>query len=380
MLRNLVLAALLYACIFGTICLAQTPSFLRSTSHKSSSEGEPTGTAGGLELLPEVIGNKSSTLKLKLAGTKKTVKINPHANVFNRPDSAVLPRDDYLGSRPHADMVADIKLLVEQCRGSYSEEEKVGYVHDCLQFLAQEEEQYYSLPPKAERASTQSPKGAELTDVDGHGNTRNRYLSIGSADAASNGSIGKCPGPIIPYHTYWTGLATWRVEIFIKSYLYTQNLACSRLHIWLDSDTNAKAVEGMLAEDPIFIQFLPLVGRGDIILENWKFPTRIPLPKGDNDRDDLIYYDTPGKPDSDGTFAVADGVIEDAQGQQWLKLSQKQMSFLPVAVSDAVRFIILHQYGGMYFDMDVLMLRDMRPLALAKEHNWAERWGALQGP
>ncbi|EAT79494.2 hypothetical protein SNOG_13167 [Parastagonospora nodorum SN15] len=63
-----------------------------------------------------------------------------------------------------------------------------------------------------------------------------------------------------------------------------------------------------------------------------------------------------------------------------LVLTPKQMTFLPVAVSDAVRFIVLHIYGGAYFDMDVLMLRDMRPLLLPKDHAFAERWGAHPHP
>lgn len=56
------------------------------------------------------------------------------------------------------------------------------------------------------------------------------------------------------------------------------------------------------------------------------------------------------------------------------------MTFLPVAVSDAVRFVVLHQYGGAYFDMDIIMLRDMRPLLIGDQHNFAERWGGHSSP
>ncbi|CBX96173.1 hypothetical protein LEMA_P110920.1 [Plenodomus lingam JN3] len=92
------------------------------------------------------------------------------------------------------------------------------------------------------------------------------------------------------------------------------------------------------------------------------------------------YYSKPGNPDANGERAVAENIVEDKQGQQWLVLTAKQMTFLPVAVSDAVRFIVLHIYGGAYFDMDVLMLRDMRPLLLPEEHAFAERWAAHPHP
>jgi len=77
---------------------------------------------------------------------------------------------------------------------------------------------------------------------------------------------------------------------------------------------------------------------------------------------------------------VADGLIRDANNQEWLVLTEKQMTFLPVAVSDAVRFVVLHQFGGAYFDMDIIILRDMRPLLIGDEHSFAERWGGHPSP
>ncbi|UJR22034.1 hypothetical protein I4U23_025102 [Adineta vaga] len=45
-----------------------------------------------------------------------------------------------------------------------------------------------------------------------------------------------------------------------------------------------------------------------------------------------------------------------------------------VALSDAVRFILLHKFGGMYIDADILLLRDLQPFY---EHEFAYRWSTL---
>jgi hypothetical protein len=373
LLRNLFCAALLYTLIFGIITLARDPKISAKGKLGIPAFLDKTGPT-------ELIKTTKAGLKVKFASSSKTVTINPHANVFNRPVSAVKAKDDYLGPRPHVDTEADLHMLVEKCRGTYLGIEKMRNVFDCLQFFANDESEYYQLPEEKSRASVQDPRQAEYNNADGHDNSLSKYVSIAEALPANKSSIGTCPGPIIPYHTYWTGPATWRVEVFIKSYLHTQNLACSRLWIWLDSDRNSNAVHNMMTKDALFARFLPLVERGDIVLMPWKFPSRIPIPKTEDVADGLEYYKSPGKPNVKGEKAVADGIIEDREGQQWLVLTPKQMTFLPVAVSDAVRFIVLHIYGGSYYDMDVLMLRDMRPLLLPKEHSFAERWAAHPHP
>ena len=61
-----------------------------------------------------------------------------------------------------------------------------------------------------------------------------------------------------------------------------QNLPCGRLWLWLDSDKRPGAVEKMLNNDHLFKKSLPFVKRSHIVLKAWNFPSRIPLPKGDN--------------------------------------------------------------------------------------------------
>lgn len=369
-LQSITVAAILYGVLYMGVMV-----FHRGSFPKSPSDLYNTPPKDGIKPPSPDIG--SAPKAVPLPSTKLNVnKIKHHANWFNRPESLVVPKDDYLGKRPHVDTVANLTRLVEECRGTYENIEKMPYVYDCLKYLETGEKQYYFTPAEGERASEQSPGHSEYSNSDAHDNSLSEYPSY---KPASDDSIGQCNGPIVPYHVYWTGPATWRVELFIKSHLYTQNLPCVRLWLWLDSDRNANAVEQMLKHDPLFAKFLPLVKRGDIALKAWHFPSRIPLPKGDN-TDGVGYYKTPGKPNADNEVLVADGLIRDANDQEWLVLTERQMTFLPVAVSDAVRFVVLHIHGGAYFDMDVIMLRDLRPLLIGEAHSFAERWAGHPSP
>ncbi|KAH0247119.1 hypothetical protein KCU71_g23716, partial [Aureobasidium melanogenum] len=249
--------------IYTTIHLAQDPSARQKARQK-------------VALLADadtVKQTKSGNVQIKLAGASRTVTINPHANVFNRPSSAVVPRDDFFGPRPHVDTEADIEMLVKECRGSYEGVEKMRDVFSCLEFLSGAEDKYYLLPEQVDRASEQDPRRAEYLNADGHGNTLKQYVSVKDAKAPSKTNLGTCAGPIIPYHVYWAGPATWRLEVFVKAYLYTQNLPCSRLWLWADTDRAPDAVDKMLNHDALFARFLPLVERGDIKVLPWKFPT-----------------------------------------------------------------------------------------------------------
>ena len=369
-LQSILISVGLYGFLYLAVLSIQRGSIPRSPQDLLRSPSSPETGAS-----PSHNAEHSSGLRLP-SPKLKVDKINSNANWFNRPESLVVPRDDYMGERPHIDTVANITRLVEECRGSYENIERMPYVYDCLKYLEVGEKEYFYLPPKRERASEQPPRKAEYLNSDGADNTLDAYPLY---EAAAEYSSGKCNGPVVPYHVYWTGPATWRVELFVKGHLYTQNIPCVRLWIWLDGDRDPNAVAKMLKDDLQFKKFLPLVERGDILLKLWKFPSRIPLPPGDN-MDGKGYYKIPGRPNSKNETMVADGLLRDENGQEWLVLNEKQMTFLPVAVSDAVRFVVLHLYGGAYFDMDVIMLRDMRPLLIGKHHSFAERWAAHPTP
>lgn len=293
----------------------------------------------------------------------EVLKLSGGVNWRLRPESLVAkPNDAFLGPRPHVDTQANFTRIIETCRGSLDGLEKMRNVYDCLHWLAYAEKDYLFIP--------QSPD----------------HPKIEPAVPPTNEITGECPGPIQLFHTYWTGPSTWRVELFVKSYLYTQNIPCSRLYLWLESDGNPGAVGDMM-KDPGFARFLPLVERGDILLKSWKFPSRIPLPRGAVAEDPAYIGSKPVRQASaedpknfKTEVYIADGVVRMEDGSEWLVLTERQMTFLPVAVSDAVRFIVLHLYGGAYFDMDVMLLRDMRPLILPPDHSFAERWAVHSHP
>lgn len=369
-LQSVLLAAALYGFLYLAVSVYETGSLPKSAKDLYKNPTAPRPGASSSDRVGQ--SNGASVPVGKLVAEK----INANANWFNRPESLVKPRDNYLGTRPNVDMIANLTRLVEECRGSYENIEKMPYVYDCLKYLAKGEHEYFYKPARGERASEQPPSQAEYLNSDGADNTLSAYPSY---KAASKKSLGQCNGPIVPYHVYWTGPATWRVELFVKSHFYTQNIPCVRIFIWLDGDRDPDAIDKMMNHDPLFEKFLPFVERGDITLKLWRFPSRIPLPKGDN-TDGVGYYKTPGKPNAKNETLVADGLIRDGNDQEWLVLTEKQMTFLPVAVSDAVRFVVLHLYGGAYFDMDVVMLRDMRPLTIGDGHSFAERWGGHSSP
>ncbi|EWC46738.1 hypothetical protein DRE_03983 [Drechslerella stenobrocha 248] len=262
----------------------------------------------------------------------------------SRPDSLVVANDAYMGTRPHADTFANFTRLVDVCRGTQEGLERMTSVHECMRYLSTQRDDYYYMPTREEAPS--------------HG-----YPSF---VAASESSIGTCNGPVVPYHVWWSGKCTWRVELFLKSYLHSQNLPCSRLNLWLDHDSNPFAIDDMM-RDPGFVRFLPLVRRGDIKLREWRFPGRVLLRKaGDGEGNGKI-------------IKLGDGAYIDERGDEWLEFSTRKMTFLPVAVSDAVRFVVLHYEGGVYCDMDNVLLRDLRPFLLQPNHGFAERWAWQRG-
>ena len=282
-------------------------------------------------------------------------------------------KDDYLGPRPDPQTFVDMTLIQARCREA-RDGHGVDDVLNCLSFLEHGGREYFIVPNQ--NIQQPPPQDRRLPGEDSdHDTVASRKLSPLSNPSAP--TLNSCLGAVVPFHVYWTGSATWRVELFIKAYLYTQNLPCSRLYIWLDSDRAPDAVYEMLCNDLIFARFLPLVYRRDIVLKAWKFPDRISIP-------DISDPDMTGSKTPNRTIRTRIATSNDIQAtrnhnnlyeshESELILDPTSADFTAVQISDAVRFFVLHHYGGIYLDMDVLLLRDMRPLVLSN-HAFAEQW------
>ena len=288
----------------------------------------------------------------------------------SKPSNAA--NDNYLGPRPHVDTIVNMSLLLDRC-GEVTDGLGVDDVINCLTFLANGEAQYLTLP-----LANQGNQGNKTSAHDSSGRIGKSQINLpsyptkpSSAQAPSKPSTDACSGPVIPFHVYWTGPASWRFELFVKAYLYTQNLPCSQLWLWLDSDIDANAIDRMLCEDFIFERFLQFVSRGDIVMKAWHFPHRIRIPK-DATADIKSTSSHTHLAGDNPDVEIDDSIIEDGT-ENWLTLDPTSTAFDPVQISDTVRFVVLHLHGGVYLDMDVLLLRDMRPLLLSQTP-FAEQW------
>jgi hypothetical protein len=259
--------------------------------------------------------------------------------------------DTYLGDRPPSDRVVLLQLVMAECgemQGSNTRD-----VFQCLDYLSAKQNEYLIAP--IERFRARSDDG----DAD--------LLGVSATSHELETPKKVCEGPIIPYHIWWSGPPTWRVELFIKAYLFTQNLPCSRLWVWINGE-HQHNVTGKWLLDPRFKRFLPLIESGDIILKEFRLPPKVPLPpeNGFDELDKGRYYINPGRPNSRGEMLVADSVIRDASGQEGLQFydNASQVPYYDKALSDVARFIIIHLHGGIYIDAGKILLRDIRPLLL----------------
>lgn len=271
----------------------------------------------------------------------------------------------YLGARPHVNMHANLTMMLEHCRGQNMEHRLD--IRRCLDYLDTKQKEYLFMPDykAAQKVPAESRSHKEIT------------ASVPqSSRSTSNGP--SCDGPVIPYHIWWTGPPTWRIELFIKSYLFTQNIPCSLLHIWVNTDQDPLALTPWLEDLRFQHLFQHLLTSGSIVLKPWTLPSRVPLPSNIDSLDLARNYSSPKLPNSKGETKIADSVLRDASGQLWLELypppKRHQIAHFTVASSDAARLIILHLHGGVYVDADMLLLRDLRPLLLPNIP-FAERWG-----
>jgi len=266
--------------------------------------------------------------------------------------SMVQGTDSYLGDRPPTNTVVNLQLLMNECEGMSDSTTKD--VFRCLEFLSTKQDTYF-IPPSKPLSARSGDSDFEVIDK--------------SSTADQAGALADtCDGPIIPYHIWGGHSPTWRIELFIKAYLHTQNLLCSRLWIWVDGKHKDSTLSKWFL-DQRFRRFMPLIETGDIVVKEWILPARLPLPPRNtfDEFDQARYYRNPGRTNSKGERLVADSVVQDASGQEWLQFydDENQISYYDKAISDVARITIVHMYGGIYLDSGTILLRDIRPFLLS---------------
>ncbi|KAF9372706.1 hypothetical protein CPB97_001060 [Podila verticillata] len=142
--------------------------------------------------------------------------------------------------------------------------------------------------------------------------------------------------PIMDFHIFWRGPISDKLSLSAHSFIFTQPLERSHLHLWIDS---ADLLNGE-PEDYTQNQFsAPLVSpplNKYITIHVW-------------DQEAELMYAYPEDMNDD-----------DDDETEPMKLEDK-VPVKPVALSDEARFLILNRNGGIYLDADVLLLKDMSP-------------------
>ncbi|WP_052496160.1 glycosyltransferase [Pedobacter lusitanus] len=121
----------------------------------------------------------------------------------------------------------------------------------------------------------------------------------------------------ITYHCYWHGNIGRKQAFSIKSFLCTQDLTRCRVILWLDADNGYHNHE----KNPILKEILHLI--------------------------EVKIYDP----------------YQEIKNTPWK--NKKELVNEPENLakrSDAFRFLILYKYGGVYFDLDVMFLKDFSSL------------------
>lgn len=130
------------------------------------------------------------------------------------------------------------------------------------------------------------------------------------------------PEEIVNFHVY-SEVKNEKELLCIESYLATQNLEKTKLILWSDYD---------ISDNPLIQPYKHLI--------------------------DMRVYDV--REESNGT--VLEG------NERWFS-AQDSKHYMK---SGILRFLVTHKYGGIWADMDMIFLRDFKPIL---DQEWAYMWG-----
>ena len=134
----------------------------------------------------------------------------------------------------------------------------------------------------------------------------------------------------VDYHTFWIGEFGRKQILPIKSFFATQTPNLARLNLWSTEN---------LADNPLLAPY-----KDRIVFRHWN-PVE----------------------EAKGTVLEGLKILTASDSQRWLD-------------GDLLRLLVLHKYGGVYFDMDVVFLRDFAPL-LNQEfmYKWSNQKEMING-
>lgn len=136
--------------------------------------------------------------------------------------------------------------------------------------------------------------------------------------------------PPLIAHTFWHGEIGAKQLFSLKSFICTQQIDCFEIWLWMDGDEFFNKA----LQNEELNRLNQLIG-GKIKLKNWKLKEEI--------------VNTP------------------FMSIKWYFRWDRIL----VALADDFRIIALYKYGGLYFDLDVMFVKDFHPLLMRDEFVYA---------
>lgn len=153
------------------------------------------------------------------------------------------------------------------------------------------------------------------------------------------------------YHCYWAGALSALHELSLKSLMITQSLPFE-VWVWMPPDDisrNRNFIASMQRVPAIrFKAYIP-----EDESKGTEFEQHLELLNGEDQFQPRKWKGLSGVITSVTNALRMRSFLKDKNGLKWRKLANR---------ANAFRILVLRKYGGIYFDLDTLFLKDFRPL------------------
>ncbi|KAF9926820.1 hypothetical protein FBU30_003674 [Linnemannia zychae] len=162
------------------------------------------------------------------------------------------------------------------------------------------------------------------------------------------------------FHIFWRGPITDKLSLSSFSFLFTQPLDRSHLHLWIDSADLPNGAPEDYTKNKFAAPMVTAPLNQFITIHAW-------------DQAAEIAFSYPTDPSVQSDENTKNGINNKKSGQE--PGSSTTDPVKPVALSDEARFLILNRHGGIYLDADVLLLKDMSPF-FDSGYEFAYEWSS----